>query len=159
MKEDDLRWEIIKYDYENVIRVRLLAGPYAATKEMPRRRIRDIQHPSAFLQKVQRDLLNEIGCVAQRECNRQAVALVARALEHLEAQGLIRDWLTHFTDEPIPAPQPAAGPDVLSPSDLGYPGAIPLPAPTWQPVPFLSDADWAAQNGKINDLLMRGKTE
>ena len=45
----------------------------------------------------------------------------------------------------------------LPPSDPGYPGAIPLAAPTWQPVPFLSDAEWADQNRKINDLLMRGK--
>ena len=45
----------------------------------------------------------------------------------------------------------------LPPSDPGYSGAIPLAAPTWQPVPFLSDAEWADQNRKINDLLMRGK--
>lgn len=43
----------------------------------------------------------------------------------------------------------------LSPSDLGLDGAIPLEPATWS-IPsdhLLSDADWSAQNRKINALV------
>lgn len=40
----------------------------------------------------------------------------------------------------------------LSPSDLGLPNAIPLPANEWHPA--FTDEGRAAQNRKINDLLM-----
>lgn len=43
----------------------------------------------------------------------------------------------------------------LPPSDLGLDGALPLEPATWS-IPsdhLLSDADWSAQNRKINDLL------
>ena len=50
---------------------------------------------------------------------------------------------------------PFSGPrEDLPVSDHGLVGAIPLPASTWNPWDDpLSDADWAAQNRTINDLL------
>ncbi len=40
----------------------------------------------------------------------------------------------------------------LFPSDPGLDGAIPLPPDEWHPA--FTDEGWAAQNRKINDLLM-----
>ena len=50
------------------------------------------------------------------------------------------------------------GPSQPDVSDHGLDSAYPLPEPTWNPwvreqVDPLSDAEWAAQNRKINDLL------
>ena len=42
-------------------------------------------------------------------------------------------------------------------SDPGYPGAIPLPALSPAPGDIISDAEWAAQNRNINNLLIRGE--
>lgn len=45
----------------------------------------------------------------------------------------------------------------LPPSDTGFRDAIPLPPePEWNPDQVLTDAEWAAQNRRINNLLMRG---
>ena len=45
----------------------------------------------------------------------------------------------------------------VPPSDHGIEGVIPLPPPEWDPSSdILTDADWADQNRKINNLLMRG---
>jgi hypothetical protein len=49
------------------------------------------------------------------------------------------------------------GTDALPVSDHGLHGAIPLPLPEWYPDPVCSDVEWAAQNRRINNLLMRGE--
>ena len=42
---------------------------------------------------------------------------------------------------------------VPSPSDTGIAGALPLPPIEWMPGAPIGDAEWSAQNRKINDLL------
>ena len=47
-------------------------------------------------------------------------------------------------------PVPVLG---LPPSDCGITGARPLPPIEWMPGAPIGDAEWSAQNRKINDLL------
>mgnify|MGYP001558329901 FL=1 len=42
---------------------------------------------------------------------------------------------------------------MLPPSDHGIDGARPLPPIEWMPGAPIGDAEWSAQNRKINDLL------
>lgn len=42
---------------------------------------------------------------------------------------------------------------MLPPSDHGIDGAGPLPPIEWMPGAPIGDAEWSAQNRKINDLL------
>ena len=42
----------------------------------------------------------------------------------------------------------------VHPSDTGIAGARPLPPIEWMPGAPIGDAEWSAQNRKINDLLM-----
>ena len=71
---------------------------------------------------------------------------------------LAETWLyAVLLEEALEAPAPALpSHDILPPADPGYPGVIPLPPDTWAIPGDVSDADWAVQNRKINDLLMRG---
>ena len=130
--QENLQWELTESDYGNLVCVQLILDGILVRAQFRRPRAR--QAFQNTLTDVRRELLQ------RAEGQRRARGLPAE----------LRD----------PPPQ-----RFLPPSDPGYPGAIPLPAPTdcavspWQPVPFLSDAEWAAQNRKINDLLMRGKTE
>lgn len=50
----------------------------------------------------------------------------------------------------------AEGAEGMSPADSGLDGAIPLPPDSWAPMPegAIPDAEWSAQNRRINDLLM-----
>mgnify|MGYP001563100292 CR=1 FL=1 len=41
----------------------------------------------------------------------------------------------------------------LLPSDIGIAGALLLPPIEWMPGAPIGDAEWSAQNRKINDLL------
>jgi hypothetical protein len=50
-----------------------------------------------------------------------------------------------------------AGSLPILPSDTGIDGAIPLPIEDDPTVAILTDAEWSAQNKKINDLLAGGR--
>ena len=179
---NDLRWEIIEVDSGQFLDIWLCLGPARLVKgtlSLPLT-VRELalgQLALAGAFRAKSRAIGDLKTVALMKAEQRRLRM------ELEAQNLRRGLLRvieqggNVEREDLPRAVPVTDqgygrlgeseeplveyPDVVTSSDPGYPGAIPLPAPTDCAVspPFLLDAEWAAENRKFNDLLMRGKTE
>ena len=146
-------WTFSHSDYGNYGQIRLVIGPYVLVRQLNR----SMAIPTQVLML---EMLEQVMQAAIDDGDSDVAALVGADRTRLSSDS--GGWGLEATfralQEVVPEWQlPSLS---LPPSDLGYPDAIPLPAPAWSPEATpLSDAEWADQNRRVNNLLMRGIAE